>query len=102
MPRMRRRDSVHAFTRFSIAAATLATMTTPRRRMIEERGDTWGIERLAMPGLGYNLGGPPMCDYSLHLVAHRPAAVGDKLVTTCFRNSTTHGFMAPAEPVACA
>ena len=39
-----------------------------------------------------------MCDYSLHLVAHRPAAVGDKLVTTRFRNSTTHGFMAPGEP----
>jgi len=39
-----------------------------------------------------------MCDYSLHLVAHRPAAVGDKLITTRFHNSTTHGFMAPGEP----
>jgi len=39
-----------------------------------------------------------MCDYSLQHVAHRPAAVGDRLVSTRFRNSTTHGFMAPGEP----
>ena len=35
-----------------------------------------------------------MCDYSLQHVAHRPAAVGDRLVSTRFYNSTTHGFMA--------
>jgi len=39
-----------------------------------------------------------MCDYSLQHVAHRPAAVGDKLVSARFRNSTTHGFMAAGEP----
>lgn len=39
-----------------------------------------------------------MCDYSLHLVAHRPAAVGDRLVSTHFHNSLTHGFMAAGEP----
>jgi hypothetical protein len=39
-----------------------------------------------------------MCDYSLHLVAHRPAAVGDRLVSTRFRHTTTHGFMAQGEP----
>ena len=33
-----------------------------------------------------------MCDYSLHLVASRPAKVGDKLVTTKFHNSLTRGF----------
>ena len=33
-----------------------------------------------------------MCDYSLHLVRSRPAKVGDKLVTTKFNNSITHGF----------
>jgi hypothetical protein len=33
-----------------------------------------------------------MCDYSLHLVASRPARVGDKLVSTRFRNSMTRGF----------
>ena len=35
-----------------------------------------------------------MCDYSLHLVASRPAEVGDKLVATRFINSITGGFTA--------
>ena len=35
-----------------------------------------------------------MCDYSLHLVASRPAKVGDKLVVTRFVNSITRGFAA--------
>ena len=39
-----------------------------------------------------------MCDYSLHLVASRPAKVGDKLVTTQFNNSITRGFAAVGEP----
>ena len=39
-----------------------------------------------------------MCDYSLHYVANRPAKVGDKLVTTRFRESTTRGFAAVGEP----
>jgi hypothetical protein len=39
-----------------------------------------------------------MCDYSLDLVASRPAKVGDKLVTTRFRNSVTRGFAAIGEP----
>ena len=39
-----------------------------------------------------------MCDYSLHLVASRPAKVGDKLVTTRFNNSLTRGFAAVGEP----
>ena len=39
-----------------------------------------------------------MCDYSLHLVASRPAKVGDKLVTTKFNNSVTRGFAAVDEP----
>jgi len=38
-----------------------------------------------------------MCDYSLHLVASRPAKVGDKLVTTKFNNSLTRGFAAVGE-----
>jgi len=33
-----------------------------------------------------------MCDYSLHLVASRPARVGDKLISTSFRNTSTRGF----------
>src|SRR6478672_4338822 len=33
-----------------------------------------------------------MCDYSLHLVASRPARVGDKLISTSFPHTTTRGF----------
>jgi hypothetical protein len=39
-----------------------------------------------------------MCDYSLHYVANRPAKVGDKLITTTFRESITRGFAAVDEP----
>jgi len=39
-----------------------------------------------------------MCDYSLHLVASRPAAVGETLVTTDFERSMTRGFAAVDEP----
>ena len=39
-----------------------------------------------------------MCDYSLQYVASRPAKVGDKLVSTTFRNSITGGFAAVGEP----
>jgi hypothetical protein len=39
-----------------------------------------------------------MCDYSLQHVANRPAKVGDKLVTTRFRQSSTRGFAAIGEP----
>jgi hypothetical protein len=39
-----------------------------------------------------------MCDYSLHLVASRPAKVGDRLVSTKFDNSMTRGFAAVGEP----
>jgi hypothetical protein len=33
-----------------------------------------------------------MCDYSLHLIASRPAKVGDELVSTRFVGTTTRGF----------
>lgn len=35
-----------------------------------------------------------MCDYSLEYVASRPAAVGDKLVSTDFPQTITRGFAA--------
>jgi hypothetical protein len=35
-----------------------------------------------------------MCDYSLHLVASRPAKVGERLVSTRFPSSSTRGFAA--------
>jgi hypothetical protein len=39
-----------------------------------------------------------MCDYSLHLVASRPAKVGDRLVATDFPKSISRGFSAIGEP----
>ena len=33
-----------------------------------------------------------MCDYSLHALATRPAAVGETLVSTTFPGTTTRGF----------
>jgi hypothetical protein len=39
-----------------------------------------------------------MCDYSLQLVANRPAKVGDKLVSSQFVNSFTRGFTEVGEP----
>jgi hypothetical protein len=39
-----------------------------------------------------------MCDYSLHGIACRPAKVGDKLITTKFKNALTRGFSAVGEP----
>jgi hypothetical protein len=39
-----------------------------------------------------------MCDYSLHLIASRPAKVGDQLTTTIFQGSITRGFATPEEP----
>jgi len=39
-----------------------------------------------------------MCDYSLHLIASRPARVGDKLVSTRFPETITRGFASVGEP----
>jgi hypothetical protein len=39
-----------------------------------------------------------MCDYSLHHVMSRPAAVGDQIVSTNFANTITRGFAAEGEP----
>jgi hypothetical protein len=39
-----------------------------------------------------------MCDYSLHAVATRSAEVGEKLVSTGFRFSTTRGFAGENDP----
>ena len=39
-----------------------------------------------------------MCDYSLDLVASRPARVGDKLISTSFPHTTTRGFASVDEP----
>jgi hypothetical protein len=39
-----------------------------------------------------------MCDYSLHAVASRPAKIGERLVSTSFRGTSTRGFAAKDEP----
>jgi hypothetical protein len=39
-----------------------------------------------------------MCDYSLHLIASRPAQVADKLISTDFAQSITRGFTEIGQP----
>ena len=39
-----------------------------------------------------------MCDYSLHAVASRPAKVGETLITTTFRGTSTRGFASELTP----
>ena len=39
-----------------------------------------------------------MCDYSLRAVASRPAEVGETLVTTTFRGTSTRGFASESDP----
>src|SRR6202140_1391767 len=39
-----------------------------------------------------------MCDYSLHAVASRPAQIGETLITTTFRGTSTRGFSSEREP----
>jgi hypothetical protein len=39
-----------------------------------------------------------MCDYSLELVASRPAKVGDQLVSTGFHQTMTRGFASVDDP----
>jgi hypothetical protein len=39
-----------------------------------------------------------MCDYSLHAVASRPAKVGETLMSTTFRGTSTRGFASESEP----
>src|SRR6202140_2459999 len=39
-----------------------------------------------------------MCDYSLHAVATRPARVGETLITTTFRGTSTRGFASASDP----
>jgi hypothetical protein len=39
-----------------------------------------------------------MCDYSLHALATRPAQVGETLITTTFRGTSTRGFASEREP----
>jgi hypothetical protein len=46
----------------------------------------------------WNEGAHPMCDYSLQAVASRPAKVGETLITTTFRGTSTRGFASESDP----
>jgi hypothetical protein len=39
-----------------------------------------------------------MCDYSLELVASRPAKVGDRLISAGFRHTVSRGFASVDDP----
>ena len=39
-----------------------------------------------------------MCDYSMHALATRPAKVGETLISTTFRGTSTRGFASEREP----
>jgi hypothetical protein len=39
-----------------------------------------------------------MCDYSLHAVKSRPAEVGETLITTTFRGTSTRGLASECDP----
>jgi hypothetical protein len=39
-----------------------------------------------------------MCDYSLRAVASRPAEVGETVITTNFRGTSTRGFASESDP----
>ncbi len=39
-----------------------------------------------------------MCDYSLRAVASRPAVVGETVITTNFRGTSTRGFASESDP----
>src|SRR5262245_36186558 len=54
------------------------------------RFDPLSYEETGVLQLRYGV--PSMCDYSLELVASRPAKVGDKLISTGFRDSVSRGF----------
>src|SRR6201997_4529507 len=59
-----------------------ATGTIGREQGSGDREPEHGLHRSAFP----------MCDYSLHLIASRPAKVADRLVSTDFVKSITRGF----------
>jgi hypothetical protein len=39
-----------------------------------------------------------MCDYSLRAIASRPAEVGETVITTNFRGTSTRGFASESDP----
>src|SRR5689334_13847547 len=66
-----------------------AIRARPQRRLQRNQE---GRREFGLQGERTTGGSEPMCDYSLHAVASRPAAIGDRLVTTGFANTYTRGF----------
>jgi hypothetical protein len=67
---------------------TSATGTIGREQGSGEESRNTALHRSAFP----------MCDYSLHLIASRPAKVADRLVSTDFVKSITRGFTEIGHP----
>src|SRR6476620_116334 len=71
----------------SLAQAVRWDMDPANRQQIDRDGS---LQVLTLPS---EIGVPSMCDYSLELVASRPAKVGDKLVSKSFPQTFTRGFV---------
>src|ERR1700730_15126136 len=79
--------------------SAFALVPEPPGRTIRYFDVGQGIHRhfaLRFPG-AENRGENPMCDYSLHAVASRPAKVGERLVSSGFYCISTRGFAAKEE-----
>jgi hypothetical protein len=67
------------------------------KRLPPSLGRLFAVEQPS-PGVRKKKELPPMCDYSLHHVATRPAKIEDRLVTTKFHNTITRGFASIDDP----
>jgi hypothetical protein len=76
-----------------IAGNRFKLCVEPERRMRVSRKPRSGI---AM-GDSVRARSTPMCDYSLHAVASRPAEAGDRLISTAFPRTVTRGFAAECD-----
>src|SRR5262249_28014856 len=71
-----------------LSKAACAQELLLKSRVHESREPETALDRSALP----------MCDYSLHLIASRPAKVADRLVSTDFVKSITRGFTEIGHP----
>src|ERR1043166_2460375 len=68
-------------------ASARADKTQPQELLVESRVQEKESRNTALYRSAF-----PMCDYSLHLIASRPAKVADRLGSTDFVKSITPGF----------
>jgi hypothetical protein len=64
---------------------------------LDKRSPFWFAKIRVRRGV-LRLGVPSMCDYSLELVASRPAKVGDQLILAGFPHTISRGFAAVDDP----